>query len=926
MSLQKPITNGQLKKQELDLCNRFVMQKDHQSLTNLLVFTRDYDLPFPIHNSKVRETLFNLSSWQIEEKYQEDLFDIIKEFLFSNVTHSQKNEWHSWLRESRNLTHHINVLTLSTSQALSEAHKAGKFNDLPKIEHNYLLGLYLQAYGEILENTGPEDQQDLLPVLVEFATITQVLGPNEYSARILNNWARRRPLQPRALTGMSDEQVKFAPIRGVGSPHGVSVTIYQDPGSNAPTRITRAGVTGDATLNSQVFTSLFAAALACNSEPTFVTSSGGILSLEEQERDYSSRPITKLVSAAIGPNGPVEPRSGTPTLGMSPEEAMTLVLDLFNRFQETTGLVHVTRWQTEDAIELENELTQALSVKDDRPIVITSDFRYSEGAGVIHLMPLYHRGATGEVKPVEIEIPYQLLGSERVFTLLREARNRYMKQLISAGQQRREHARQAFDAQDKQVIYWASLSEKQKQARCQQDPWVTITQSYDFELGITTPLASPQKVDRREYEDSQRPQIRDHAKEYAEKFTALCKKLEDLNQPGGKADILTFKLLVDSMIRHSSLSISPDFQHDYRDWVKRSSFLVWAAIEGWARGRGFSPETLAADNILFNAQLKVTSSQKSVVIQPWIMVDLHDFVIQVDRQNGVMKVFPSGKTPSLVDVFIPDLENGITDPNSLHKLFCSWTTNNFLREERTGEEEAVRSEIFNDPQISGMLTLTEAKQLLFKGKTPQATEIIRMIRKFDLAPIYFWGAVSHQYQFLERNQIQFGLRLNQYSQSEKAERLLNAAFGTLVESLKQLEDKQSQTTSLSRIFRKTTPQPALVPVDNEAQKFLQQLRSRDPSFIQGLLEQKPIFELENDSLNWSETDKKRFSGAIYALSSLEFLHLAETMKNMASSLPFTGTGTRDLRQNLDQILKQAQSLTFQDSSVTPQIERLANRF
>jgi hypothetical protein len=308
------------------------------------------------------------------------------------------------------------------------------------------------------------------------------------------------------------------------------------------------------------------------------------------------------------------------------------------------------------------------------------------------------------------------------------------------------------------------------------------------------------------------------------------------------------------------------------------------------------------------------------------MVDLHDFAIRIDRRKGVMEVFPSGKTPALADVFISDPENSIIDLSSLHERFCWWVTNNLLLDDREKQENAIRSKIFNDPQIGTMITLAKAKQLLFKGDASQAEKTISKIRKFDLAPVYFWGAVARQYQFLERNQTQFGLRLNQYSQREKAQRLLNAAVGTLIEFSKPPEDEQSKSADPYRLARPATARRALVPVDGEAKRFLQQLQSRDASFIQGLLEQQPIFELEGKSLNWSEDDQKRFSAAVYALSSLEFLHLAETMKNAASGLPFEGTWTPDLKQNLERVIEQTRSLTFRDSPITSQIEEIARQF
>jgi hypothetical protein len=96
-------------------------------------------------------------------------------------------------------------------------------------------------------------------------------------------------------------------------------------------------------LNSQVFTSLFAAALACDGEPTFVLSGGSTLSWGAHGRREDLTPTRGLLSAVIGPAGPVAPHPNTPALGMEPEEAWELVKELFERFQDATGLVQVTR-------------------------------------------------------------------------------------------------------------------------------------------------------------------------------------------------------------------------------------------------------------------------------------------------------------------------------------------------------------------------------------------------------------------------------------------------------------------------------------------------------------------------------------------------------------------------------------------------------
>src|ERR671926_238801 len=43
--------------------------------------------------------------------------------------------------------------------------------------------------------------------------------------------------------------------------------------------------------------------------------------------------------------------------------------------------------------------------------------------------------------------------------------------------------------------------------------WVTINQSYDFELGIITVIEPPERVSLREYEDVRRPRSEEHTSE-----------------------------------------------------------------------------------------------------------------------------------------------------------------------------------------------------------------------------------------------------------------------------------------------------------------------------------------------------------------------------------------------------------------------------
>src|SRR4029077_7829992 len=327
-----------------------------------------------------------------------------------------------------------------------------------------------------------------------------------------------------------------------------------------------------------------------------------------------------------------------------------------------------------------------------------------EPAGVIHAMPMLHRDTDGKAAPLEIEIPYSVLGPHKGFELLATARRIYMQRLIESAHRRKALAEKTFREQDEAVRQWRDSSQKRKNALCERQPWVTITHYINFELGQTIPLEAPQRTGSLEYEEEQRPGLRDNARAYGERFAALTLKLEELNQEGGRADILSFKLLVDSMLRQATLPIPHSgFQEEYREWAQRASGPVWALIEERAWERGLSPRALAADNVVFNARLK--TNPDAVILEPWVLIALHDVVVHVDPQHVTMEVVPAGQTPRLADVLIPDPLLGITDAHSLHERFCSWSAGTLrLGETRQRPQPAaIESRLLSDPKVRAAL-------------------------------------------------------------------------------------------------------------------------------------------------------------------------------------------------------------------------------
>jgi hypothetical protein len=287
-----------------------------------------------------------------------------------------------------------------------------------------------------------------------------------------------------------------------------------------------------------------------------------------------------------------------------------------------------------------------------------------------------------------------------------------------------------------------------------------------------------------------------------------------------------------------------------------------------------------------------------------------------------MEVFPSGKTPSLINCFIPAPANGITDLRSLYDSFCQWVSDTLnLDVSREAQEQAAKSTILGDPVVGSLIQLEKAKRLLFEGDVVRAIHILDMLRRQDLAAIYFWGAVAHQYWFVETHQ---GLvSISGLDDHTNTERLLNTAIGMLITLLKEQDDRPR---GLSLSSGDVSQALRSIPVDSDAQRLLEQLQAKDQVFVEGLLQERPsIPALESKSLNLTSDDQKRLRAAVSALSSLELLHLAEAMRSTARSLPFTGSWTDDLRQEIKSLVELSQSLTFRESSVTAQLEQLLRR-
>ena len=925
------IAQWPIRRRKKALYREFVTNRNVAALRKLLDFTAENGMSLEVTREDVRESLFSFDwktfSDQIEPTALHSVFRALDDYVISSSFADSSGEWRSWIRMSRAAGRVLAVTEPALAQALLTAKRQGKFHSLPQEDSDYLLSCYLQRYGEILERSLPADRHLILPILLEFSAIAQVLGQTEYSSAILQRWTKDAQQRPRSLAGFSDEAAFDAPLRGVGSPNGTSVTMYRDGRQTTPARVAYAGITGDLTLNAHIFSCLFSAALTSDISRSFVTSVGGVLHLDA-DRGVTSSAVEPLLHAVMEPSGrPGEPVAGIPTLGMRPEDAFQIVDELFQRFKDRTGLVSVMDWALDDANAIEERIRTALSVENKTTCRIRNESGHSEDGSVVHVMPLLHRTPDGEVAPVRIRISYGDLNPEAALRLTRTARQSYMMQLIANGRRREAVATDAHREHAKAVKEWEALTEAQKQAKCKADPIVQINQSYDFELGITKVVDPPREVPLTEYENVIRPDLRNWAKVYAEKFAALCDTLEKLNRTGSVADTLTFKFLLDASIRHDKVLIAdPQFQKEYEIWIHTSA-PVWGLVEEWAAKSQYPIDLLAADNILFDSELD--PNEKIVWIRPHVMIDLHDFEIVADASAGVMYVFPGGHSRSIRERMIPSPSHGITDPKTLQEQFRRWVEERLeILAERSEGERSFREKVLSDKRLMGIVFLQQGKRLLHRGELELSIAAFERARSSDLAPVYFWGAIAHQCRSLSLRENLLHVPRSSNA-SMYGRQLIKMAFHVLIASMNPAAPRSSTASLWTQDLEVPIHKPApsdvsvLPQLDSEARMYWSQLCARDPQFVQCLMKKDTDVEvLAAASLNITAGEAERVKIIIDALVGLDFLSLAEKMKTVASAMPFVGLPSNALQKQLKDIVKSAWTLPFYDPPGGAQVEEL----
>ena len=107
--------------------------------------------------------------------------------------------------------------------------------------------------------------------------------------------------------------------------------------------------------------------------------------------------------------------------------------------------------------------------------------------------------------------------------------------------------------------------------------------------------------------------------------------------------------------------------------------------------------------------------------------------------------------------------------------------------------------------------------------------------------------------------------------------------------------------------------------------YWRQFIARDPKLVEAML--KPNADIQGlvvASLGISAEEEERVQTTIYALAGLDFLELAEKMKTVATSMPFTGLASSQLRKDLSDIASSVKALALFEPPGAVQVEELTH--
>jgi hypothetical protein len=950
------------------------LKNKKKNLLKLFEICNANNFLFPINNDSIVTGLKLIDDFIIEDKYQKQFIVLIEKSILP--ISKSKQIWYKWIDYYRKKCILIDTISPEISMAIERVLDSDIINDIPDILYNHLLDSYREKYDKLLTTKGELSQNEFDKLFLSYSALVGMRGETKQSEKIFKDWLSKNKTRPRALDNFSDQEAYNAALKGVGSPNGVCITSFHDTLNNHPQKITCAGSTGDKVLNSLISSALYAAALSCNQEPTFVLSGSSLLSIsiDINERDDELCRHGDLLPAVLTPTGLTEPKKDLPTLGMELDEAMLLVSKLFDELRDYTGLVQVHRRSLDRFNSLAERIIELFKNNTQEFYELKSDPSTIDNLGAIDIIPYFFRNSEGKIDAITIKVPFSIINYENVYELMNYVRKEHVERLIEAGKRRKMYAYKVFREHSDRVEMWKQLPVKKKQL-CK-NQFIEIDGYYDFKLGITRKYSKIKKISRYEYEETQRPGIKQDALLYHNKFEKLCNKLQELNKEGGKADILALKLLMDSMLRQAPIEMdNTAFQKAYKEWKTNTLVSVWAIIQNWAKDNDVLEDDLAADNIAFNTE--ILKSENSVLIKPMIVLDMNDFIAHIDTKKGRVKIKPALKMPKLSDILIQNKTLGIDDVENLHSKFIEWLQNCFKSDKREELENTKKHVLHSKGEKHYLVIQIEiAKQDIIKGKIKRAMETLENLKKHDIASIYFWAAVAYQCKYLNdtqflRNRIKnlispqrsylYEPESNQ-SKAELAKVIYSLSCQMLIEHIKLkqniitdkardlnrlfLSENKAQklkhdtnvfvSSQLSesrvisnmdarslgeRYFKKlvNSLQPEL-PIDEKASKFLQQLNAKNSQFVEKLVEDNRIEHIEDADLKVTIKDMREIENALAALSSLELLNLAEKMRDLTSEISFEGDDTRSVKINIiNKVIMQLDSICLYPPTCEDQI-------
>ncbi len=877
------------------LYRAFCRHADAESLGKLLRHTIDQRTELRLADTAVREALRRVETWPADIGLIEFLFVRLQQFLASDPLLPRPGDWKTWIDLSRLLNRDLAIrsprLVAGLAKALATSSEGQPFSGVDRD----LVVSSLTAFALRVVKEQPA------AMTVDACRAIGLLGsllhssPNAEAARAIEHWWARVAARPRALDALPDKEAFDAPIRGVGSPNGVAMTTVCSSERSAPVRILLAGRTPDPVINSWLDDALFAGALSCDAEPTILSTGGAVLSQAPPDGEEGSQVGEPLLSAVLNIGGMGEPTGKAPSLALTSEESLLLVSEVFVRIETSSGLIRATTWDVRDGQELEDAVRDAFA-KPDRQFVRSDPGVRPEG-GALHAMPLLERDHHQRVRGLSIRIPYRALGVQRIFKLLRAGRTLYVESLIRDTKHRESVARVAKEKHQQKIDEWNSRGEKWRQSECERQPEVPITHEYDFRLGRHKRLARIKRVPKREYEEKIRPRIVQGAAEFEQRFKELAEKLTAMSKPGGRADILALKLLVDSAIRQARLPLAAEeFQADYSRWSAVAGPTIWAHVAAWCAEHDYPLEDFAATHVIFN--VRPDGKRSDIVLEPWVLIDLHNYEIEVDPAKGHMYVQPGSRCCSLKESILPSRPLDIADPRDLYEKFTSWLDRfPYPLAIAKGDHGLVPKGIVIAEQRTPIL-FAFARSLLFAGKWESARELVLEIRGEDKPTIYFLGALA----FLAGTPF-----LRQRPEFHTVAKITNRG------------SRHQQECVLACDLILSGRDANLFPP--ECRRFLEQLVAREPAFLGRVLSNRsqahPLSILQTEEQSHPQVEYAKAAAA-----SLELLDLAETTSSTALGLNSTGSVSGAVRRTLVDLCDQAESLAFVQVPATAGFDEL----